>query len=1190
MEQAPTPQLHLKSQDQLRQTLEVVNLERTFANLPQYDTQQLAESATQGTDLYDAYVADVRQLRQKQKASVVTLGDTSRYDSTFETDLKADLADQEFSPSVVKALIPFGESSYMPVLSSEHIVVASKSFESLMSTVKSLEQSSALELVSHIENLVPVVGEDEASGIIRRYLGNSPTDVVRCLELADRYLAKDEVANIINEACDAGYGDCTEMLLNKSISPRLSKEQADKLVATILDNKYQFLNGANAGLLVEAGYVDAELAADMLVENFASSGRYHFKDNAEFLGNQGRLAEVKRAYLKYVEKTGIEELGSAMMFDLLTPQDKKELVTEYWQKDPTALVEKMYYVAAEYIPSSELRPVVEAYVSNPDTDSLQALHILLRPSHETPLFELDETQQLVRDMLERNPTAACHELYGLKQLLGKEEIKNFMLEHAAEFDINGVITMLESGRGILDFTIDEQRAVLSEALSRDGDISMGQLLVNDSIIQKVFSREELTSLVDSSVANNLARFGHFSNAEINDLAKFYQDNDKVLEVLSQVLENRPSNFFHILRQQYFRYDKSDLQAIIVGCLDAGGKKAEAFMSYPEVLSLCLEQDQVYDVMKIAAEKYPIEALNSWQQYRRFLSESQANDLAEQLVRYNPANAWLRGDLTSKVNQAWMLEAMHQDTEITSLAPAWFRECFKKFEKSSESNRCLVMNDASVVYQLIKQVDSAVDVAFLQQGKSAASQRTTLMQLALIGKEGANDVVDDASLHNATRESLGKLLGVTLEASEMQALENMMFPFGVYALQFAAKPNHQTILAAIAKRAGDPESLKAWRFGESNEAGLTEMKTGGLLPENLTIDQHKGWVADESLELADQLGTTPKDVRDNIRKTISENIEQLGIATGELALNEADQEQMDSEIAEAGKQLAQLHKEIVAARSLPEGESPSKVVEQLVAAREAVVLEQSRLQFARNMIKLWSLSDEEIKKGNLVSKTGKDGLPISKLIQKLSQSASKLARGALAPDVLGRISTVVDNYYEEGKTAIGLVATDTSDMRTILEIGAKPVGSCQHYANGQFNGALLGYTEPGVKAIVVKDKTGNIVARSILRLMGDEESTPGLHVETIYTQTANPTVAKAVYSLAVRKAKILGVRAFISKTSQNQNGEKVDFQLPVGLSAQGTSVTLATKSMRAPFGYCDSAGGVVTPEGFKLEKLAQLSTI
>ena len=136
------------------------------------------------------------------------------------------------------------------------------------------------------------------------------------------------------------------------------------------------------------------------------------------------------------------------------------------------------------------------------------------------------------------------------------------------------------------------------------------------------------------------------------------------------------------------------------------------------------------------------------------------------------------------------------------------------------------------------------------------------------------------------------------------------------------------------------------------------------------------------------------------------------------------------------------------------------------------------------------------------------------------------------ETFDQLRGMLNSYAATTTTDIGrIVVSDVDDYQTTIEIGANPVGSCQHYESGSFNEGLLGYFEPGVKIITVRNDNGGLIARAILRLAFDPDGSPAMVLEPTYTSQASNDIEGAVKDHAKAKAASMGIRLYGSRVGE-----------------------------------------------------------
>ncbi len=131
---------------------------------------------------------------------------------------------------------------------------------------------------------------------------------------------------------------------------------------------------------------------------------------------------------------------------------------------------------------------------------------------------------------------------------------------------------------------------------------------------------------------------------------------------------------------------------------------------------------------------------------------------------------------------------------------------------------------------------------------------------------------------------------------------------------------------------------------------------------------------------------------------------------------------------------------------------------------------------------------------------------------------------------------------------------------LLMIGTEIQGSCQRVdGESRFNKCLPSYLLNGeIRAIVIKDKSGKLVARSLLRLMWDgKNNTLLLLQERIYSNSQEASIERYLECFALEKAKKMGLPL-------------VSNEIGKGPSYPGTVKYLGGD---IPFIYSDACGGI-----------------
>ena len=165
------------------------------------------------------------------------------------------------------------------------------------------------------------------------------------------------------------------------------------------------------------------------------------------------------------------------------------------------------------------------------------------------------------------------------------------------------------------------------------------------------------------------------------------------------------------------------------------------------------------------------------------------------------------------------------------------------------------------------------------------------------------------------------------------------------------------------------------------------------------------------------------------------------------------------------------------------------------------------------------SDEASKKKQLL---------MQKQILKLfkENNADKMATQLQAIKSLVPVNT---EFYNNVNDAIKFLTTpiveptkiqvlETDDPNHILLMGTEVLNSCQSiYGSPALNKCLLGYFLDGKHRLcLVCDQKGNILARSVLRLLINDQNQPVLYLEKVYEAFNNPEHYQLLKKVAIRR--------------------------------------------------------------------------
>jgi len=572
---------------------------------------------------------------------------------------------------------------------------------------------------------------------------------------------------------------------------------------------------------------------------------------------------------------------------------------------------------------------------------------------------------------------------------------------------------------------------------------------------------------------------------------------------------------------------------------------------------------------------------------RYLSPQEISDLASRMLEVNPITAMRFPDFFTEhvpgFDASQALDRALQDPSRMALLGKYFSETIQRAKKTDrEAVLERLLKDAEYMYLLIERQSrlgnleefSALHAKFELNSKTERSLFETYSIISTLGT--SEDLVALGSIESieaveqiatqAVARSLGIETDISLEASQ-RLLDQLgsITPLGLYVSQYNSSPEHTAVLQPMVEAILDG-TYESWKFGSGPES-LASMKEAGLVPANLTEEQYTAWQQETQTERTETFTVETTAVIDEIRTII--NDEELQLPAGALippSEKALALEAISTTMPDLGKEIASIHQELKILREQPDRELAQEQISELESKLSALDQTRKELQIQQDIIQLTNLSEEEVRSG-VVQQAGGKGRPITQIVQRLSKNLNSDVQY-----VVDRLETVLDSYKQQTGNSQVLRVSDTASPKITIEIGELPLTSCQNYRNGIMNQALMGYTDPNTKILLLTNDRGNPVARSVFRLLSDEAGNPVLHAETIYTTEASDGVSRAIYQHAIEKAESMGIPLFISSVSQNDEGHMVGVRNIEGITQSPSSAVLSSARSRAPSVYVDSAGG------------------
>lgn len=406
------------------------------------------------------------------------------------------------------------------------------------------------------------------------------------------------------------------------------------------------------------------------------------------------------------------------------------------------------------------------------------------------------------------------------------------------------------------------------------------------------------------------------------------------------------------------------------------------------------------------------------------------------------------------------------------------------------------------------------------------------------------------------------------------------PILIYALNYIGQDEYKKALSGLVESVASG-TYETWKRGDGSVESLRELVEAGYLPENLTPEQYVEWCTDRRADTREQMVSSAEDTAFAIRDVVANGSIDIAMLAPGYSVKLEDLQVVNADRKGLGQLIAALHKVakgqtegIFSANLLNELESSlgeagitsgvADVLKMLkdganiAEVKRAVEIKLTQLKQLSLLIRVANISPEEVASGALLKEPDKNG--VRKIQQQLDDVISTLTEDlppaiAFIPQSVKQILT--DSLAQNDKIELFEVE-DTIDPKVTLEIGETPQRTCQHYESGGYRAGLIGYYDPEVKIIIVRNENGGIIGRSIMRLMQDENGDAILFIERIYLSVSSPTVRTMIEEHASKKAAEMGIelrsniRGFGSRLSDKPR-------------------TMIVRKLKMPAVYTDSGG-------------------
>ncbi|MFH0805061.1 MAG: hypothetical protein V1916_02605 [Patescibacteria group bacterium] len=657
---------------------------------------------------------------------------------------------------------------------------------------------------------------------------------------------------------------------------------------------------------------------------------------------------------------------------------------------------------------------------------------------------------------------------------------------------------------------------------------------------------------------------------LNELRQVLGSDAEVERVVRQFASRNPREVLARFNYCAYLFPMEERVAMV---RDLASQHGEAAASTLRWWADSIPRDVARELVLMLGAKYPDALLGRVDEAVAYLAPGEEREqFVRSLVLENPMVAVGMERYLTPVAPAMtrgaIIAAARSDSGRLAYAPKTIADYLKRLETARTiEQRDFVSVEGMVVYQAIHEIRSqGFGEQFLSlqsPGPLTSRQERQLLDdaycFALANRIAGTRVAEVfPNSPEQLKAELTERVCAFLDARELDAdqRERAIESFGgttpllLYGVQHAGNSAVMDLLKEVFRQSGRGE-YRRWRFGLDQP--MENMTEAGLIPAGITAEQLQAWSTDEESDSATSLESSSADVARAIQTILRTNAPDLGSE----ALLAADPAQATAELKRSikgiGAQLEVLGKSL---KDAPVADRP---------ARQAEITElkrvRDRLLAERDILRLCTLTPEELSQGYLLE--GEQ--------QRRSQRIHLFVKGLQSRypetnNVFGQIERALSQLGGGEQVVQTLVAQDTADLRTSFHIGATPVASCQHYASGGLNEALLGYVaEANTKITTVSNEKRNIIGRRVTRLLSGSDGTPALFLENKYSSSASGAIDQLLLQHVMAKAGRLGVRVYM----KNAEGTVT---LPGGYRMVPSTEVLSSGGGRAPFVYVDAARG------------------
>jgi len=1203
--------VQLYKQDQLGSVpIELLNLNidefRALLESEQKKSEALGEKTQLLVD-YEQFLQDLRQLRKEQKEQIhdaLSNRKETSSDSLRERYLQSVSYSGKLQQRALERMEFSGSYSGIQRLFTDEQIASAKDNETtFLELVQLGVKRSPESLFTNFEILERLLTRESLIATLELLIKIEPFRFVQRFNTIKHLFSEEKQKQLLLMAFASESGEAARMLYlaDPGITELFTITEKRELLLSAAQTTYpKSFEKIKVEQYIQQGCINEDDVREILFGFIRrdSDGMQKALGFLEYFKTEDQRANLRAEIMNaYSPTSNYLDLWSLKYTqDFLSEDDRRTIILELVAEKPDSLGFH-FDMLEEYLSHEEIEAWVKGALARADWSLFQSSG-LLRQLLESNYVSTSDFHDFIKTCIQDKP----EESIGMLDLI---------LEHTPEENpkemVSDLILRVGVTRGLINVSEwlpivcpdeNERKEFLRSYIMSENSFGFIRFFNTSYVnhpLKTHFSQEEIIQMAYMQL--ELGAGDAFSDYNaINEIYTLLETDSELKRFIVSAGNLDPSGLIDKLDELAYLFTDDEI-VVIIETQSQNPRGKQTLVDNINKWVKLVDADYVLNFLERIGDSSAVSILANLDKCLPYISEEKKQVYLRSLIRHNPPYAIYEISAIQRYLPDYTQEKIAQmalsDAETISFAPRILPGLYKDINNAKdETQRTTFIAQAAEIHMFISAIRAAgLDDSFrrIQALENLPKNREVeLLSLfycyaLLIEKDSERyqpskmgENIQEIS-ENLFRE-VGMRVGVddqfsTTEMTRYLTTMESPAPFLSYLIQYENSDAHKHLLAGMFSSIARGQYTE-WKYGADDEQSLISFKEQKLLPQQLTIDQYRSWRVDEETTLQETLAADANSVSLEIRRTLLQNNNHLQIEA--LQENEVGPTKLVAEIqkelALVGKNIADARKRLAALRKMDSGDT-THTTQSEIQELEAEILElnQQRTTLIQNRsyLRLANLKPEEIAVGYLLegAEMKTRDKPISVLIKELQSGANQEAL-----IVLDHVATTFSSFRDQNLEKQNLKCVDSTSPKIMMEIGDRPVASCQNYAHGSHNDCLLGYTDPNTKILFLTNERGNPVARAIFRLLSTPDGEPILHIERVYSTTASEGVSRVIYTRAVEKAATMGVKLFTSYDSLNYQGETGDMAALASFSTKKTSSVLVSEASRAPKVYVDSAGG------------------